>query len=410
MTTRTKHRRGNLRSRLDQLPSIVPDGVVEYELAPRREPSVDAQHADASQDRRPKTQHKKIALSDSGIDARIDFAEGRTLWLYDQGGTRSVAGLRLRIGPRSAAWVYVRDRVDHGQRRAVYETLGRYDRGTRTENPVRDLSWHMGTDAARDAAAVIAGRAAGGRYRSSGSKGARKFSEAFADYLLYLKEKAEDAGKPARWMEKVARLGNALILPEWGNWSLAEMSERRGEVADWHKEISKGRITSANHAIRIIRAIYIREARRDDSLSGDPTKLPSAAVAMRREQWQRPNADKAGLAFRDFPAWLQKWRTLPPIRRAYHLAGLLTGARPGELARTPWDNLDTRTRTLTIGNSKAGNDIPIPLSGPIARALKLARDACRDMGDKSGLIFPTCEQAGHHEPTFATAAERGQAS
>ena len=271
MTTRTKHRRGNLRSRLDQFPSIVPDGVAEYELAPRREPGADAQRADASQDRRPKTQHQKIALSDPGIDARIDFAEGRTIWLYDHGGTRSVAGLRLRIGPRSAAWVYVRDRVDHGQRRAVYETLGRYDRGTRTENPVRDLSWHMGTDAARDAAVIIAGRAAGGRYRPSGSKGARKFSDAFADYLLYLKEKAEDAGKPARWMEKVARLGNSLILPQWGNWSLAEMSERRGEVADWHKQISKGRITSANHAIRIIRAIYIREARRDDSLSGDPT-------------------------------------------------------------------------------------------------------------------------------------------
>jgi integrase len=127
-----------------------------------------------------------------------------------------------------------------------------------------------------------------------------------------------------------------------------------------------------------------------DVTPGAPTKLPSAAVTMRRENWQKQkDTDKPGLAFGEFPAWLKAWHELPPIRRAYALTGLLTGARPGELSRTPWDNLDTKARTLTIGNSKAGNDIPIP----IARALKLARAAA----DKSGLIFPGCEQAGHRE-------------
>jgi integrase len=97
---------------------------------------------------------------------------------------------------------------------------------------------------------------------------------------------------------------------------------------------------------------------------------------------------------------------LPPIRKACHLVGLLTGARPGELARTPWSNLDCRTRTLTVGDSMAGHDIPIPLSAPIAGALKIARDHA----DKRGLIFPGCEQAGHHEKGCSfTPAERGHA-
>jgi integrase len=108
------------------------------------------------------------------------------------------------------------------------------------------------------------------------------------------------------------------------------------------------------------------------------------------------------MAPKDFPAWLAKWRTLPPIRRSYHLVNLLTGARPGELALTPWTNVDPCSRTLTIGNGKKGNDIPIPIRGPIARALKIARDHA----DGSGLIFPGCEQAGHHEDIFAK-GERG---
>jgi integrase len=149
--------------------------------------------------------------------------------------------------------------------------------------------------------------------------------------------------------------------------------------------------------VRVIRAIYLREARKDNSLPGDPTKLPSAAVTMRREKWQRQTTkDKPGLAFADFPAWLAAWRKLEPLRRAYHLTALLTGARPGELARTPLDNVDAKAYTLTIGNSKAGNDIPIPLSPMIERALEMAAKA-RPKRNKDNLIFAGCEQAGHRD-------------
>lgn len=355
-----------------------------------------------------KAGHSRMNLTDSHIDAVMDFAEGRTIWLHDQGGTRSVAGLRVRIGPRGAAWVFVRDRFDHKERRATYQTLGKFDRGRPSGDTAIRADWHMNTEAAREAALAIAGKATAGRYRPANSRNARKLGKAFKDYVAYLREKAEDNGKPPRWAERVERLGNSLILPRWKNWSLLEMSERRAEVADWYKTVSKGRVTSANHAVKIIRAIYLREARGDDSLPGDPTKLPSAAVTVRRERWQKSGTVKAAMASRDFPAWLEKWRTLPPIRRAYHLTGLLTGARPGELARTPWSNLDPSSRTLTIGDSKAGHNIPIPLSAAICRALKIAREAQREDGKSEKLIFPGCDQAGHHEEAF-TKNGRGQA-
>jgi integrase len=357
-----------------------------------------------------KPAHLKIALSDHVIDGRIDMAEGRTVWLYDQGGPRSVPGLRLRIGPRSAAWVFVRDRVDHGKRKALYETLGRFDRGTRTENPVRH-DWHVTTDAARDAASVKAGHASrpGATYKAATSRTGKTFAQAFEAYLIHLREKAEDEGKPPRWMKHVAKLGKSLLLPQFGKWTMLELSTRRADRGDgldsvesWYREIRTGRVTSANHCVKILRAVYLREAKRDSSLPGDPTQIPSAGVTLRKENWQRKGVVKPGMARKDFPAWLAKWRTLAPIKRAYHLVNLLTGARPGELARTPWTNLDTKSRTFTIGNAKIGNDIPVPLSSAICRALKLARDNA----DKSGLIFPGCEQSGHHETVF-TKAERG---
>lgn len=338
--------------------------------------------------RAPKTV-KKVDLTDSRVEAVRDFAEGRVVILQDQGGVASVPGLQCRIGPRSATWTFYRDVLDHGERKITSRTLGGFP--------------DMSVAEARKAAYVIAGQLSGGAFRPSRGK-ARKFGEAFEDYLIYLREQAEDKGKPPRWMQRVAKLGKSMLLPKWKDWTLREMSERRAEVAEWYMTVVKGRVTSTNHAIKIIRAIYLREAKRDDLLSGDPTKLPSAAVKLRTEVWQRRNVVKPGMGAKDFPEWLLKWRTLSPIRQSYHLVGLLTGARPGELARTPWSNLDTRTRTLTIGDSKAGHDIPIPLSAAICRALKIARHH----GDKSGLIWPGCGQAGHHERVF-TKAERGHA-
>lgn len=53
---------------------------------------------------------------------------------------------------------------------------------------------------------------------------------------------------------------------------------------------------------------------------------------------------------------------------------------------------------MTIGNSKAGHDIPIPLSAAIARALKIARDHAKPNADGDSLIFPECSTAGHRDP------------
>ena len=107
--------------------------------------------------------------------------------------------------------------------------------------------------------------------------------------------------------------------------------------------------------------------------------------------------EQKGMAAKDFPHWFANWQKIGnPVRRAYHMVNLLTGARTGELARTRWENVDDEAGTLTIGDAKAGNDIAIPITSEIRKALKLAADAAPDRkpGD---LIFPGCSQLQHRD-------------
>src|SRR5712671_6089327 len=104
--------------------SIVPDPA---DYAPdARQRTTDAPAA--------KALHVKLDLGRAqNIDARIDIArdphDPRVIVLYDEGGKQSVAGLRLRIGPRTATWYLTIDKVEKGTRTAKLKKLGDYDRG-----------------------------------------------------------------------------------------------------------------------------------------------------------------------------------------------------------------------------------------------------------------------------------------
>lgn len=344
----------------------------------------------------------KANLSDTYVEAVGDFNDNeQAKVLIDfnfgkRGEKPSVPGLRARIGKHRVTWIY---RHDDRRNKVPLNT-----RGKRRRITVKRLGFYpdMNVDAAREAAKIWAGKVAEG-IPTPGKKEQTKFREAFTEYVAYLKSKAAEEGKEPRWAKNVQQLGNQLMLPEWGDWTLFEMAQDYGRKAmkQWHTRIKeRNGPTSANHCARLVRAIYRQAAETDDSLSGDPSKVPTAACRITGEAWQREQKQgkpKPGLPFKQFPEWLAAWRKLPPMRRAYHLTNLLTGARPGELAQTPWTNLDCRARTLTIGNSKIGTDIPIPLSAPIARALKLARDAQRASGEKSELIFPGAAR-GNRDP------------
>jgi integrase len=112
---------------------------------------------------------------------------------------------------------------------------------------------------------------------------------------------------------------------------------------------------------------------------------------------QRGRSQKA-LEFEDFPQWYRAWLKIEsPTRRAFQMKSLLTGARPGELARTKWADLfpihperkgKRMMRSFVIRGAKAKNDIYIPLSLPIVKELKRARDFARALESQSVYVFP----------------------
>jgi integrase len=323
-------------------------------------------------------------LTDTYIDSLIDFSAD-TPAMRGRYWDRQVQGLRVYIGTRTYSWEYYRDTCDHGDKGHIFEKLGNFDRGMKASvvihpNPhaqprlVR-ADWHMGVEQAREAAQVITGKRIEGRQPTATRGEKDTFAAAFASYLQYLERKAADAGKPPRWAKNVRSLGNAYLLPKWGAWSLAEMSERPDAFADWVAGIKSA--ATANHCYRVVRAIYKRAIKRNPKLSAT---LPTQAVDIRKEK-----RVQRGMAKRDFPKWYEAWKKIEdPVRRAYHLTCLLTGLRPGELARITW--ADIADDKLTIGNSKTGHAIEVPLTPEIHAAIAFAGER----GKPTDKVFPGC--------------------
>ena len=198
-------------------------------------------------------------------------------------------------------------------------------------------------------------------------------------YLQYLTRKAKQRKKPARWAGKVRSLGNLYMLPKWGGWRLTDMAAAPNAVADWCGGIPSA--TSANHCARVIRAMYRRTAKRDKNL--EISDFPTRVYEEQEERGHRPV-----MIPRDFPAWYEAVKQLPTVHRAYHLCNLLTGTRPGELARTTWEGNSSDGILLDLGSIKS-RLYSVHTTPEIRACLKMAADACPKR-KPDDVIFPGC--------------------
>ena len=206
------------------------------------------------------------------------------------------------------------------------------------------------------------------------------------------------------WARTVRNLCAPQFLPEWGERTLADMSQSRAEVRDWHLELSKTVPATADHCAAIIRATYRHMLKLHDGL---PAAWPTLAV-----KWVGHKPKQ--VAITDWQAWATAWRAIPdPKRRAFALANLLLGSRPGELSRVTADDVNLKARTLTFRQAKAGEDYVVPLSWPILRCLRhvdgfssARHNAWRDglplWGKPSGIRTPLCAQNWKSTKSFGT--------
>jgi integrase len=322
-------------------------------------------------------------FTDAGVQALAEFSDKVRGVFWDT----DVTGLRLRVGARKLSWNYYTQRRRRGRVETIFRPLGDWPA--------------VNVEDARKAARIVSGELAAGKAMPS-KREAIKFGMALdgydddkghhPGYIEYLRAKAEKAGKPPRWAKNVEQLAQTILRPQWGSWSLVEMSDDPAAVHKWHADATKKHgPVSANHAARIVRAVYRRAAKLNRTL---PPALPTSAVEFNKE---RPS--QKGLALADFPKWRKAWDKLDsPMHQAYHLCAILTGPRPGELARLKWPDVLPRERCFVFRGAKAENDIRVPLTPAITRALRMARDAQRADKIETEFVFPGCAQVGHRDP------------
>ena len=308
-------------------------------------------------------------LTQARVNALCMWPGGAGYTVRDTG----VRGLELYKGKRKTSFVVYEERRVQSERIYSSKVIG----DARTMSLVD----------ARKLAKQLLGRNRLGK----GKRRELKFSEALADYMIHLRDRAASRGKPDAWARRVDGLARLHLLPKWSKWSVAAMCEAPRAVREWHQTLSKTAPTSANHCARLIRAT-VRHARK---LHRDlPPYDPTSAV-----RWNIERPRQVGMKPVHWPKWFSEWQAIPsPTRRAFHMLGLLTGLRPGELSRLRWRNVNLRMRTLSIENTKSKITATLPLSWPIAQALKLARPSTSEW------VFPARGRSGHlmqfAEPTL----------
>jgi integrase len=287
------------------------------------------------------------------IEGAVDSLEGETKVYYDA----IVSGLRLRIGRHRRTWFYFQEYSIKGKRGTAFRRLGFWPRMT-----VADAR----KEALQHAARVAAGRPQPGRRQ------AITLEAGLADYIASLETRGK---KSARFVASLARLH---LIPEFGRFTLAELSDTPALLRDHHLRISKAKPVSANRVMSILNAVYRHASRLDRSL---PPASPISAVRFNREE-----PKQSAMPFDQFSAWRERVETLPAIRQAYHRLMLLSGIRGGEAQRLQWFDVNVRARTITLRQRKRGADIEIPMSAAIARELKRVRRSGKP--EPNALIFP----------------------
>lgn len=304
-------------------------------------------------------------ITDGFVEAIRDFKEGvvKTVWDLE------VRGLHVRIGRNRITWTFQREHAIRGKRGVTFRRLGYFP--------------EMKVSGARKAAMIEAGHVAGGNV-IAGRRSAVKFGGALDDYIRRTKVR----GKSESWSRNIESLKRT-HLKDFLKWTLPELSAAPKVINDWHMRVSEDHgVFIANQAARVLRAVYNRARKLDHSLPGHN---PVSAVEMNKE-----HRAVVAFAFKDFPKWFAAWNKIEsPIRKAYQMIGLLTGARCGELSRLKWQDVRPHERCFIIPDTKAKLDARIPLSAAIARELKRARDHGIE---GNPFVFPA--RAGSHIAKF----------
>jgi integrase len=147
----------------------------------------------------------------------------------------------------------------------------------------------------------------------------------------------------------------------------AEMVQRR------HRQLSEGHGPAwANLAMRVLRLLlnYPVDASGQSLIPQNPVKGLSRA-----RLWNVVDRRQHMLHVEDMPAWSQGLEAINEVGRDYLLMVLITGLRRREAAPLRFCDIDTKTRTLRVRDTKNGTDHVLPLSIQLLALIERRRGA-----------------------------------
>jgi integrase len=165
---------------------------------------------------------------------------------------------------------------------------------------------------------------------------------------------------------------------DWKDKALDEITSLM--VQQRHKKLGKTSETSANKAMRTLRALY--NFARDQYEDNEGHSLfPDNPTRKLKRQWNRESRRKGHIAKSQLKDWFEAVQKLPETNKRGHGACardylifiLLTGLRRREATSLIWKDIDLKARRFIVRDSQNHDDLWMPVSGYLLDTLKELR-------------------------------------
>lgn len=230
-----------------------------------------------------------------------------------------------------------------------------------------------------------------GRLKPAPSSGRKTFGQAFEEFLS---QKELSAKTVEIYTENLRR-----HLSSWTGRALEDLGKDRAGVRALYYHIAKrSGVATASQVIRMFSAVYRYARKVDSDLPESPTVAVSLPATKSREWaltpdqlkawWSSVEADDEG------KETARGVKSLGPIKRAWWLTTLLTGARRGSVEAMRWADVDFDKKIIRFAVAKGDRRYAIPMADKLADLLTKYKSSSDVV--PSEWVFPSPQKEDHH--------------
>jgi len=168
-------------------------------------------------------------------------------------------------------------------------------------------------------------------------------------------------------------------LKDWKDRALASITGQM--VVARHRKLSTRSPTTANRAMRVLRAVWNHARGMSEDEDGNPL-LPEPPTRKLQRSWNRETRRDGHILPSQIKPWFRAVNRLPEtlqrgdglLARDYLTFVLLTGLRRREASSLPWSDVDLQNRTIQIRHTKNHTPFTLPMSDYLTAILSSRKD------------------------------------